>query len=184
MSNAPTDTAGASRLETAGIRRLMPETTTIFEGTFSLLHCAVKEVGLFRGVFAVRMFPIRQPERFISLRYTDASEKEQEIGIIESLDGFPKAQRDLVQRSLAWHYHEQIIRRIHRIRHEYGLLFFEVETQRGFEEFCMPWRGDRAEDYGERGKVLLSALDNRYIVPNVDDLPPADQRRLASYIYW
>ena len=177
-------TANESRLLATGVRRLSPDTTTIFEGTFSLLHCAVKNDDLYRGVFAIRLFPIRHPDRYISLHYTDAADKDREIGIIENLTAFPTEQVDLVQRSLARHYHEQIVRRIHRIRHEFGLLFFEVETQRGPEEFVMPWRWDRAEEYGEKGKVLLSALDNRYIIPNVEELPAADQRRLAGFIYW
>jgi len=183
MSKAET-TIDDARLLPTGVRRLVPETTTIFEGTFSLLHCAVKGDTLYRGVFAIRMFPIRHPERFVSLCYTDIEEKDQEIGVIADLSVFPKDQQSLVQRSLASHYHEQIIRRILKIRNEYGLLFFEVETQRGEEEFVMPWRGDRAEEYGEKGKVLLDAFDNRYIIPNVEDLPPADHQRFTSFIYW
>ncbi len=172
------------RLKATGVRRLHPDGTTIFEGTFSLLHCAVKNDDLYRGVFAVRMFPVRHPSLFISLHYTDATDKECEIGVIEDMTVFPEAQQKLIESSLAAQYHEQFIRRIYKIRDEYGLLFFEVETQRGREEFAMPWRGDRAEEYGEKGKILLDALDNRYVVPNVEQLPSLDQQRLASFIYW
>lgn len=172
------------RLKAAGVRRLHPESTTIFEGTFSLLHCAVKGDDLYRGVFAVRMFPVRHPSLFISLHYTDASDKERDIGVIEDLSVFSADQQKLVESSLASQYHEQFIRRIYKIRDEYGLLFFEVETQRGREEFAMPWRGDRAEEYGEKGKILLDALDNRFVIPDVEQLPTLDQQRLASFIYW
>ena len=174
----------AERLIATGVRRLTPETTTIFLGTFSLLHCSVKGDNLYRGVFAVRMFPVRDPTRYISLHYTDVADKDQEIGVIEDLSVFSKEMQELVSRSLAAHYHEQVIQRVHKVYNQYGLLFFEVETQRGSEEFVMPWRGDRTEEYGEKGKVLLDAFDNRYIIPNVDQLPPADQRRFANYIYW
>jgi hypothetical protein len=166
------------------VPRLTPETTTVFEGIFSLLHCAVKNDALYRGVFAVRMFPVRHPDRYISLHYTDTQDKDREIGMIEDLTVFPREQQALVRSSLAAHYYEQEVRRISGIRHEFGLLFFEVETQRGSEEFAMPWRGDRAEDYGEKGKVLLDALDNRYIISDVEVLPPPDRQRFASYIYW
>jgi len=167
-----------------GVRRLTPENCKIFEGTFSLLHCAVKGDTLYRGVFAVRMFPITHPDRYISLRYTDLDDKTKEVGIIEDLERFPPDQQTLVRASLAKQYHEQIISRIYGIKCEYGLLFFDVETQRGREEFMMPWRYDRAEDYGDRGKVLLDALDNRYIIPDVMALPAADRNRFTSYIYW
>jgi len=178
------DAEEKSILDAGAIRWLTPETTSVFEGTFNLIHCTVKGDTLYRGVFAVRMFPVRYPDRFISLRYTDPDEKDREIGVIEDLKTFPKEQQALLAMSLARHYSEQVIGRIHGVRCRYGLLFFEVETQRGREKFVMPWRGDRTEDYGENGKVLLDAFDNRYIIPNVGALPQTDQRRLTVYIYW
>jgi hypothetical protein len=130
------------------------------------------------------MFPVRLPDRFISLHYTDTAEKEREIGVIEDLAAFSEEQQALVRRSLGMQYHEQSISRIFTIRTEFGLLFFDVETQRGREQFVMPWRGDRAEDFGENGKVLLDAVDNRYIIADLKALPQTDLQRLRNYIYW
>ena len=175
---------GDERLVGTGVRRLTPENTKVFEGTFSLLHCTVKGDNLYRGVFAVLMFPITHPTRFISLRYTDLKEKDIEIGIIDELEAFPPEQQELVKASLVKHYHEQVIQRVYEIDSQYGLLFFRVETQRGTEEFVMPWRYDRAEDYGTNGKVLLDALGNRYLIADVFKLPAADRRLFTSYIYW
>jgi hypothetical protein len=183
-THATPPAAADTRLTSTGVRRLTPAITTLFEGTFSLLHCAVKGDTLYRGVFAVRLFPIRHPDRFVSLHDTDAEDKDREIGVIEDLSAFPAPQQALVRRSLAMQYHEQFVSRVHEVRLEFGLLSFTVETQRGRESFVMPWRGDRAEDYGEQGKVLLDALDNRFIIPNVEELPPNDRRRFRAYIYW
>jgi len=175
----------AEHLVATGVRRLNPQDTRLFVATFGLLHCEVKGDTLYRGVFPVRMCPIRHPHRYIALRYTDhADDKEKEIGVIEELLEFPNDQQELIRQSLARQYYEQVIERVFKIRHEYGLLFFEVQTQRGKEAFTMPWRADRAEDYGEDGKVLLDAHDNRYIIPDVHALPATDQVRFTSFIYW
>lgn len=173
-----------TRLAGIGVRFLTPAETTIFEGTFSLMHVAVKGDTLYRGVFAVMMFPIRYPDRFVSLRYTDNRDREQEIGVIDDLAAFPEEVRALVRSSMQKHYHEQIISRIFEVENRYGLLFFEVETQLGRGRFVMPWRGDRAEDYGASGKVLLDAYDNRYIIPDLAALPEADRSALMAYVYW
>ncbi len=176
-----------ARLAEIGVRRLTPANTTVFEGTFSLVHVAVKNDTLYRGVFAVMMFPIRHPDRFISLRYTDVTDgrdREQEIGVIEDLGVFPVEAQRLVRASLVKHYCEQVVTRIYKVENRFGLLFFQVETQLGRREFVMPWRGDRAEDYGATGKVLLDAFDNRYIIPDVGQLPPADRNTLTAYVYW
>ena len=183
MSNTPLQPLADSRLTGTGVRRLTPATTKLFEGAFSLLHCAVTG-EMYRGVFAVLMFPIRYPDRYISLRYTGDKDKVHEIGIIEDLRAFPTETQALIRAVLKKQYHEHIIQRVYEVREEFGLLFFAVETQRGRQEFMMPWRHDRAEDFGAGGKVLLDVNDNRFIVPDVLALPAKDQRRLTNYIYW
>jgi hypothetical protein len=173
-----------ARMVTIGVRLLMPSNAKVFEGTFSLMHVAVTGDTTYRGVFAVMMFPIRHPDRFISLRYTDERDREQEIGVIDDLSVFPEEAQALVRGSLVKHYYEQTISRIHSVENRFGLLFFDVETQLGRCSFVMPWRGDRAEEFGASGKVLLDAFDNRYIIRDVDALPAADRNALTSYVYW
>ena len=175
---------GFSQLALAGVRRLTPENSVIFQGKLSHIHCVVDDKDLYTGIFAMRLFPIHYPQHFISLCHTDDDDKEKEIGVIEDLAIFPEEAQALVNASLRDQYYEQIITRILNIECEHGLLFFDVETQRGKESFIMPWRGDRAEDYGRKGKVLLDALDNRYVIPDVDGLPAKDLRKFLSYIYW
>lgn len=174
----------AGGLEATQVRWLTPENAKIFEGTFSLLHCTVKGDTLYRGVFAARMFPASYPDQYISLRYVDPKDKVHEIGVIKDLSDFSEEAQGLVHDSLFKQYHEQVISRVHQVRCQYGLLFFDVQTQSGRREFIMPWRQDRAEDYSERGKLLLDVYDNRYIIPDVSVLPAPDRRRLTSYIYW
>ena len=167
-----------------GVRWLTPRTTHIYESDFSLLHCSVEGEAVYRGVYAVLMFPVRHPKRFVSLRYFNREGKEREIGVIQRLRDFPREEQRLIRARLNRHYYEQVIQRIYRVQSEYGLLFFDVETQRGREQFVMPWRADCAEGYGEKGKMLRESLGNRYIITDIEELPPADQRRFTSYIYW
>ena len=169
---------------TRGIQWLTPENTQIFEATFSLLHCAVKGETQYLGVFAVPMFPVSHHEHFISLRYTDWDDKVHEIGVIRDLKIFPCEAQRLIRANLSKHCHEQKIKRVLGVREEHGLLFFQIETEYGPEHFVTPWRSDRAEEYGENGKLLLDAYDNRYVIPDIGALPPADQHRLTRYIYW
>ena len=184
MSATITPPQADSRLVVTGVRRLTPATAKMFEGAFSLLHCAVIGYQTYRGVFAVLMFPIRYPDRYISLRYTGEKDKVREIGVIDDLSAFSAEIQALIRAVLKKQYHEHIISRVYEVRNEFGLLFFDVETQRGRQGFMMPWRHDRAEDFGAGGKVLLDVNENRFIVPDVLALPATDQRRFTNYIYW
>jgi len=184
MSGSDTSSPQKPDAVAVGVRWLTPENTVIFQGEFSMIHCTVNGDEEHYGVYAMRMFPVRHPNHYISLRDLDADGKDVEVGVIEKMADFPEDQRQLVRANLARYYHEQIISQVHRVECDYGLLFLDVETQRGREQFVMPWRGDSTEDYGEKGKVLLESLGNRYIIPDVSALPVADQRRFTEFIYW
>lgn len=168
----------------SGVRWLTPENTSVYEGTFSLLHCAIKGGTLYRGVHAVRMFPVRYPTRYVALRYFDEDAVDTEVGVIDNLLDFPEKQRRLIETSLSKYYYQQIITGVHHVECDFGLLFFDVETQRGREQFVIPWQTERVQDYGKNGKVLIESQGNHYIIPDTTALPPTDYRRFSSYIYW
>ena len=150
-----------------------------------MMSCTVSgDSAPYRGVSAVMLFPVSRPDEWVSLRFTDATDKDREIGVIEDLKTFPVEAQELIRESLARHYHEQRIESILSIKQRYGQLFIKVRTQRGEEEFVTPWRQDRAEDWGASGKVLLDALNNRYLIPDIYALKPKELRLLRTYIYW
>ncbi len=180
-----TDVSGADRFVETGVRRLTQASATLFEGAHGVLQCQVAgDPLLYRGVWAVLMFPITHPDSYISLRYTDADDKDQEVGVVVDLESFNSELSDLIMRAVVKQYYQQTILRIFTIECQYGVLFFDAETDYGRNVFVVPWRHDRAEDFGVRGKVLLDSLDNRYVIPDVEALPVADRRIFLSYIYW
>ena len=172
------------RLAETGARRLTPGNCQIFKGTYSLLHCTVMGDQIYRGVFASLAFPVSHPDRFICMRYHDSDGKNKEIGLIEDLSVFDEHARELIGESLRKHYYEQQVQRVFRVQFRYGLLFFDVQTGRGRETFTMRWQYDRGQDYGEHGKVLLDTFENRFIIPDVRELPARDRIRLQRFIYW
>jgi hypothetical protein len=39
-------------------------------------------------------------------------------------------------------------------------------------------------DFGATGKMLIDTEENRWVIPRLDDLPPADRERFLRYVYW
>ena len=171
-------------LRQTGVERLQPEEARIHLDEHGLLTCSRGDGTVYRGVFCVLMFPIRHPEEFVSLRYTDEADKDREIGVIEDLNTFPEEARVLMRSSLARQTYERILKRVYAVSYKHSLLFFDVETASGRHEFAMWWRHDRAQDYGARGKVLLDVFENRHVIPDVSALPAADRRAFMAFIYW
>jgi len=171
-----------------GIRTLTPDNSKIFKGVFNLLHVHIDPdddgPGLYRAIHAVRTFPVSSPETHISLRHTDEDSVECEVGVIVDLSVFPMEAQTLVRASLDQHYFEYRITQIYRIDWKFNLLFFDVETDQGHTEFEMRWQVDRAQHYGENGMLLMDVFDNRYMIPDMDQLSRGDRKQLTRYIYW
>ncbi len=165
-------------------RWLTPENATIHLGNLGALHVTIREELPYGGIFALRCMPVRHPWEYISLRYLDHEKREVEIGLIRDLQDWPEAQRELVRTALLNRYFVHTIQCIQEILFFNGYLNFKVETDLGPMEFMMRWQGDRAQDYGPAGKMLLDTEENRFLIPDVQGLPDKERAIFTRYIYW
>lgn len=165
-------------------RWLEPGSALLRLGQYDSLEVELTEGELFRGVFAVRCFPASRPEEFISLRVWDRSGQEREVGIIRDVSQWPPHCQELLQAALARRYFLRRIDRIDEIRLEYGYLQFRVRTNQGPSQFTMRWTQSQVQDFGARGKVLTDVEENRFLVPDLNELPLAERELLQRYVYW
>jgi len=165
-------------------RWLPPDVARIHTGSHGALHVTVRDERIYGGVYAMCCFPVRYPREFISLRYLDHEKREVEVGLIRRLSDWPDEAQRLTSESLAKRYFVHTIRSIHNIEVFSSYLSFDVDTDLGPMQFIMRWQHDRAHDYGPSGKMLLDTDENRYLVPDVQELPENERRLFQRYIYW
>lgn len=165
-------------------RWLTPDDSVIHLGNLGALHVTVKDEAIYGGVFAVRCRPVQYADRYISLRYFDSQKQEVEIGLIDRLSDWPAACQELIYQSLTKRYLLHTITAIERIELIGGYLHFVVQTDLGPQEFMMRWQGDRAYNYGTRGKLLIDTEENRYLIADVEALPENERNLFMRFIYW
>ncbi len=139
---------------------------------------------VFRGVFAVNLFPATNPDDYISLRVWSRDGAEHEIGILRNLNNWPADTQQVVRAALSRRYYLQSITGIDDLRVELGNLLFQVRTNHGPRRFTMRWSQSQVQDFGERGKVLMDLDDNRYLVTDVETLPRQERELFQRYVYW
>lgn len=139
---------------------------------------------LHRGVFAVRLFPASEPEGYISLRTWDRDGREQELGLIRHLAECPVEARALIEEALSKRYLLRRITGVDSIRQEFGNLTLGVRTPHGPETVMMRWTQGSVQDFGQHGKILVDLEENRYLVPDVEQLPDVERDLFQRYIYW
>jgi ATP-binding cassette subfamily B protein len=163
---------------------LEPDSAELREGPHGSLEVELPVDSLHRSVFAVRCFPATRPDDFICLRAWDRDGQERDLGILRHLDRWSARAQALVRAALVRRYWLRRIIGIDSIKLEYGYLTCNVRTDQGPTQFTMRWTQSQAQDFGARGKVLLDLEDNRFLVPDMDALPPRERELLQRYVYW
>jgi hypothetical protein len=143
-----------------------------------------RDLHVHRGVFAVNLFPATDPDDYISLRIWDRDGHEEEIGILRRINDWPREAQIMVRSALERRYWLQTITGVDHIEMELGHLTLNVRTLHGRRQFTMRWSQTQVQDFGENGKVLIDLDDNRYLVPDVEALPPKEQELFLRYVYW
>ncbi|NCX98742.1 MAG: DUF1854 domain-containing protein, partial [Planctomycetia bacterium] len=136
------------------------------------------------GVFVVPTFPASRPEEYLSVRGWDDDGEERELGLVRGLADWPAADREIVGQAVARRTLVGTILRIHDVRLAHGYLDFDVETSAGPGRFTTRWTQSQAVDFGDDGKLLIDAEDNRWVVPDLTALPKADREKFERYVYW
>jgi ATP-binding cassette subfamily B protein len=163
---------------------LEPNSARFREGSYGSLELELADGTLHRGVFAIRCFPASRPDDYISLRSWDRDGHERELAILRNLGDWSHGSQKLVRAALERRYFLRRITGIDEITLELGYLLFSVQTDQGPARFTMRWTQSQAQDFGERGKVLVDTEDNRLLVPDVDALPQRQRELLERYVYW
>jgi ATP-binding cassette, subfamily B, bacterial len=161
-----------------------PDAVEFRAGPFDSLEIVYPDGGVVRSVFAVQCFPATQTNDYISVRTWDRDGHERELGIARKLGSWSARNQKLVREALARRYFLRRITGVDGIKLECGYLRFDVRTDHGPTQFTTCWTQSRVQDFGARGKVLLDVEDNRFLLPDVDDLPDRDREVFERHVYW
>jgi ATP-binding cassette subfamily B protein len=163
---------------------LEPGMITLCQGRHGELNVEFPDGSVQRGVTALSCFPATQPESYISLRACDRDGHEQELGILRHLRHWPQECQTLVRYALGRNYFLHRITGIDAMHLSEELLTLKIRTDEGPAEFTMPWNESQVQDFGPHGKLLRDTDDNRYLLPDVNELQPNERMLFERYIYW
>ncbi|MDK1030711.1 MAG: DUF1854 domain-containing protein [Planctomycetia bacterium] len=139
---------------------------------------------LYHGVRCYYAFPVSDPYHYVSFRHRPDNQPDREIGILRNMWSMSTRDRQLVLDALEKRYLVHKIQTINSLRERFGYLFFDVDTDRGRMEFCLPRRGRFIREYGENGKVILDITENRYIIPDLDKLSRRELAMFRQHVFW
>ncbi len=121
-----------------------------------------------REVRIARAFPLSDPDRYIGLR--DGNDKD--IGILETLHGLDGESRSIIDEELERRYFTPQVTRVDFVEEAFGVVTWEVETDKGPRRFLVRNLKDSSYTLGS-SRVMMTDVDgNRYEFPNGRALGP------------
>ncbi len=127
-------------------------------------------------VLPVRLFPLTDPNRWISI--TDL--QGQELACIEEVDGLPDDVRKILLETLAERDFVPVIQVIHTIRHAELGCEWCVTTDRGQTRFCVE-NDESVEALGGGNVVVIDQHNTRYRIPDLAALDAKSRQKFERY---
>lgn len=125
-----------------------------------------------------RLFPMTGGNKYISL--LDSEQKE--VAIIRDLASLIPESREVIEEALNEFYFMPQITKIYMCDVKFGLLKFEVETDKGRVKFDVKNRHYDIKKL-QRDRILIrDSNDNRYEIPDYSKLDKKSARMLYQYI--
>ena len=126
-------------------------------------------------VVPMRSFPMSMRERYISIR--DAAGDE--LGMIRDPDELDEDTRKLLKDELRKRYFTPEIRQIKSISDKFGIVEWEVETDRGPKSFLTRSLHDSLKE-SDTGFILTDMENNRYEIRDYSRLDPHSASMLTK----
>lgn len=115
-----------------------------------------------REVRVACAFPLSDPDRYIGLRDGD----DKDIGILTTLEGLDKDSRALIEEELERRYFTPRVMRVLTVTDEFGVVTWEVETDRGPRRFLVRNFRENAFALGPNRIMMTDTEGNRYEFPD------------------
>jgi hypothetical protein len=128
-------------------------------------------------VVPMRAFPVSMRDRYISLRDMEGNE----LGMIRDPDKLDKESRRLLAEEIRKRYFTPVIRGIRTLRDKFGIVEWEVETDRGAKKFLTRSLHDSLKET-ETGFIVTDIENNRYEIRDYSDLDPRSAAILARRV--
>ena len=156
---------------------LTPETCRFFRTPNGILRAEIADKQCCRQVVLRRLFPVRNPDHFISV-----GDGKDEAGVIENLSAFDADTRRLIGEELDLFYAVPEILEIEELEDEYGYYHWKTKTDRGPREFYVKGRTENVQFPGPGRIFITDVYTCRYHIPDIRRLP-RQSRYLIDQVY-
>ncbi|MDF2723585.1 MAG: hypothetical protein K0Q59_3260 [Paenibacillus sp.] len=169
------ETVATELAEAAKIHYLTTENASFVKTKGNMLSVTVdgKEHS---PVYVHCSFPHTDKRIYLSIRTVD----NKEIGMIRSLNEFPKQTADLLEEQVRIRYFAPEIMKVVKVTEEFGYSYWDTETTAGICRFTVRSGGGNVKLVTDN-RLLINDVDgNRFVIPQLDRLSDKEYRMVEN----
>ena len=147
-----------SPIEVTHPEHVDPKDIRLFHEPAWRLRMTIEEDRSYLKVKIVRAAPLTQPDRYVC--FLDA--KDEAICMVEDTSQLGEENVGIITDELAQRYLTARVLKVHSIRNEYGVSYWDVDTDRGRREFVAKSVAENAQMLGDHRMMVLDVDGNRF----------------------
>jgi hypothetical protein len=160
-----------SPIETIHPEKVDSATIRLFREPAWRLRMTIDGDRSYTRVKVVRAAPLSEPDRYIC--FLDA--KDEAICMVKELGEIGSENHELIGEELQKRYLTAYVSRIINLRNEYGVSYWDVDTDRGRREFVAKNVAEHAQWLGETRLFILDVDGNRFEFSDLSKLDKQSQ---------
>ena len=163
---APTVNPMLSESDNFTPRYLDASELTFTRSEVGTVRLEIRKEACHLRVVVRRLMPLSKPDSYISL----AADEDTEIGILVNPSELAPESLKILQEELDKRYFTPTIRKIYRVKEQFGIHEWEVETERGRVTFSVRGLNQNIKQVPPARLFVTDVRGNRYDIPDYREL--------------
>jgi hypothetical protein len=164
--------------ESPDVRLLDPARIRLWRGDTGHLRMELANERCILHVKVACAYPISDTEHYIGFR--DLADVD--IGMVPDPDRLDPKSRELVREELKKRYFVPKVTHIYEVKEEFGVGYWDVDTDMGRREFIVRGIRDSVREIGASRLIITDVDNNRFEIEDIEALDPVSYRLIEKVL--
>ncbi len=138
----------------------------------------IQDEACYLRIVVRRLMPLSNPDGYISL----AADEDTEIGILVNPSELAPVSLKILQEELDKRYFTPTIQKIYRVKEQFGIHEWEVETERGRITFSVRGLNQNIKQVPPARLFVTDVRGNRYDIPDYRELDAQSYQQIQRHL--
>ena len=178
LAAAPTVSSALSESDNYTPRYLDPADLKLTRSEVGTPRLEIRKEACYLRVMVRRLMPLSNPNQYISL----AADEDTEIGIVVNPSELDSESQEILQEELDKRYFTPTIRKVYRVKEQFGIHEWEVETERGRVTFSVRGLNQNIKQVPPARLFVTDVRGNRYDIPDYRELDAESYLQIQRHL--